>query len=478
MNNRKNRQNNAFNIKDYIVPISIFILIFILIYIAFSWGENKNNEKTENIENSNIENSIEINFWNESTNVEITALNNEKRTIKSGDNLNPWEGLFVKEWNILFNIQDKADLSLDKNGKILYKKNSKIKLESSSLWINTNSILDIEMKFAKVNIGENSIVNLEQNEWSSTIYLLSGKVEVINNWGMSTYLSPRKKIIISNKNAYSKELDMNLQIQDFDDFFKISPWFLKNNGSVFLNISDDNENISEAESFTEEEIDENNVITNTSGLLKFNNIYDEWSVSSSSTNISWEFTDERIKKITINNKEAVINIDNKTFNVLDVNTSKKSNDIIIKIFDKEDTILSKYVYILYNNSKIQIDNLNNSYSKINIAPFPVKSSDFIISIPTVKNWKTTSNENTFFGTVKNPNVKSVTINGYKLKTFNWKTFRYHAHKRFWNLWYWINNYEIKYFDWNWDIILKKYVTIDKIKKEQNKKISWEANLSN
>jgi len=46
------------------------------------------------------------------------------------------------------------------------------------------------MRFAKLNIGEGSVLNLTQNDVLSTVYLLSGFVEVANLAGENTILVP------------------------------------------------------------------------------------------------------------------------------------------------------------------------------------------------------------------------------------------------------------------------------------------------
>lgn len=462
------------NIKDYIIPIFIFILVFLLIYIAFSWKSSDENKKTDTSINREVnQNSLKIIFWSDLAEIEVINSNNKKNSIKNWDFFNTWESIFVKSGDISFNIPEIAELWLDTNWKLEYLSNSKLKLESSSLWVKSKNISDLDMRYAKVNIWKDSIVNLEQTEVSSTIYLLKWKVEVINNWGKSTFLTPWTKIIVSSKNASSEDLDMNLLKENFDDYFSISPWFLKNNGSIYLNWNESKtQNI--VNTLNDNKIDTEKNNFNILSLLNFDNIYDEWSVIWSTTNISWKFLDDRITKIVIDWKNAVIDIENKTFKVIWINTPNKSNDIIIKIFDTEGNTLSKYVYTLYYSTGAEKKS-DNWYAKVNTEAYPVNGSDFIISIPTVKDWKSILDENTFYWIVKNPNVKSVTVNGYKLKTFNWKTFRYHAYKSFWTLWNWVNNYEIKYYDANWNVILKKYVTINKeVKNVINKKISGEA----
>ncbi len=480
MRNRKN--NNIKNIKDYIVPIVTFLLIFILIYIAFSGWDEK--ESTDNINTINVQNTnnnwIDILFWGSDTEVELINKKNKKSVLNNSDKINIWESIIVKSWDVSFSIPTKWDFKLNTNGKITYLSNEEINLESNALWIDSKDSIKVSTKFSDINIWKNSTVNIEQNEVSTTVYLLNGKTEIKNLWWVSTFLSTGKKIIISNKDALKKDLDMNLLKQDFDDYFKISDWYLKNsNWTVNTEINNEDNNSWTWELTGTGEIKKEKKNNNILGLLNFDNIYDEGSVDSEYTNLSWKFADERISKIIINWKPAVINVENKTFNLIWVNTSKKENDIAIKVYDAEENLLWKYLYTLYYSSWKKDSNLTNNFAKVNTKPYPVNWEDFIISIPTVKNWETTSSKNTFYGTVKNPDVKYVTVNGYRLKTFNWKTFRYHAFEEYKTLWEWVNIYEIKYYNSNGKVILKKYITINKISKKVKKvkKISKEAGIN-
>ena len=475
MRNRKNK--NIKNIKDYIVPIITFLLIFTLIYIAFS-GWKEENDNSWNIESIKTLSWLEVKFWSIDTEVELINKKYKKTALKDSDKINIWESIIVKSGDVSFSIPSKGEFKLNTNWKINYISNEEIKLESSSLWIETIDTQKIWTKYADINIWKNTIVNIEQNELSSTIYLLKGTVEIKTLAWVSTFLSAWKKIKISDIDASKKDLDMNLLKEDFDDYFKISDWYLKNNNWVYnIELDSEDENSWSWELIWTDELEKKKKNSNILWLLNFDNIYDEWIVESKSTNISWKFVDDRISKITINWKIAIINLENKTFNLVWVDTSKKENDIAIKIYDNEDNILGKYLYTLYYSAWESLNNSNN-FANINSEPYPVNWDDFIISIPTVKNWETTSSENTFYGTVKNPDVKSVLINGYKLKTFNGKTFRYHAYERFKTLWEWVNNYEIKYLWSDWKVILKKYITINKksikkIKKEKNfSKEAW------
>ena len=474
---RNRRNSNIKNIKDYIAPIIIFLVIFFLIYLIFSPSDKKENIKN-NTNNQQLQNSqITINFWDENTQVKKITKNNSKENFKNNEKIITWEWLIVEAWDISFNIPQKAKIWLNTNWKIIYLSNDEIELDSNNLWLETTDNFKVLTRYAKVNIFKDSIVNVNQNEVSSTIYVLKWKAEVKNLAWVSTFISAGQKIKIKNIEASKKDLDMNMLKEDISPMtFKIDDWFIKHNASIYIDTKENtnsgnlNEDNQESQSWTTD----NKKIENNLWLLNFDNIYDWGSVASSSTNISWKFADERIAKIIINWKNATINSKNKTFNVIWVDTSKAENDLAIKIYDNQDNILWKYLYLIYY-SWAKSGQKNNNFTKVNTKSYPVNDEDFIISTPSVKNWKTTSSENTFYGTVKNPNVASVWINGYKLKTFNWKTFRYHAYKRFKTLWEWINNYEIKYLDKDWNVILKKYITIDKISK--TKKISQEAKIN-
>ena len=467
---RNRRKTNVKNIKDYMVPIITLGLILILLYVAFSWGDSKSDESWTNTNiNSQSPNEISIALDDNDAKVILIDENDKKTTLNSGDWINPGQKVMVEKWSMSFSIPGEARFSLNKNWELEYQRNSKMNLISSALWVESENDIEVDMKFGNVTVGKDSVVNIEQNEVSSNVYLLKGTAEVENLAWISTFLSQGKQIKISNKNASNDELDMVALKEDFDDYFKISDWYLKNNGSVAL--LDTSEEISElpvedsldlwtevSSLWSEVEIKKPLI---TGNLLSFDGISDEWYVATAATKVTWSFTNELIKWIEIQGNKAVINNENKTFSVASIDTSKQANDVIIKVFDESGSVIAKYLYTLYysawNNQKAQ----NQWFAKINTTAYPVNAEDFIISMPTVKNGETFLAENTMYWTVKNPDVASVLVNGFKLTTFNGKTFRYHAYKRFKTLWEWVNNYEIKYLWKDWKVILKKYITINK-----------------
>ncbi len=479
---RNRRNNNIKELKDYIVPIVTFLLIFTLIYFAIFWGGD--DEKTIDTWSevvSDWKESTTLYFEWEDTEAVILDVNEKKTKIVNGMAFQQGHVLKVSEGYVSIKVPNVANLSLYKNWKLGYDKWWKLSLDSSSLWIKSEDNFDIDMRFAKVKIWKKSILNLEQNEAWSTIYLINGSVEIENLGGSRTFLSAGQKIKILNKDASKEDADLSLLKEDIDDFFKVSDWYLQNNkeGENFTDTKSWEDSLSGAlESSSGTLLDDwTDTVTKkikgvtTSHLLSFDSLLDEGFVNTAATNISGVYTNEAVHSITIQGKAASINRETKTFNVVWVDTSRKSNDIAIKVYNEEWDIMAKYLYTLNYAKWGEWDSQKtNRFAKINTSSYPVNNSDFLIAIPTVKNGKTLSSENTFYGTVKNPDVAAVLINGYKLSTYNGKTFRYHAYKRFKTLWEWINNYEIKYIWRDGKVILKKYITINKKKKGQIKKV--------
>jgi hypothetical protein len=104
----------------------------------------------------------------------------------------------------------------------------------------------------------------------------------------------------------------------------------------------------------------------------------------------------------------------------------------------------------------------------NVENFDIDASEFKFTSPTSEWIYTTYDDEVsiYWETPKNI-IKKVTVNWYRLKTFNWTTWRYHAKKVYDNMKEWTNVYEIKYF-WDADkLIYKNTFTI--IKKTLEKK---------
>ena len=464
------------NIKDYMAPIWIFLLILFLVYLAFSGDSNEEPTNETNTEQSGAwvnDLSLTISEWTQAV---IINEKDKKSDVWIWSFLSPWETLTVQNGDVWFEIDNIASMVLATNWELQYLPNSKMKLDSASLWVNAMQNIEIETRYLNAKLWSNSIANFEQNEVWSTIYLMEWTAEVSNLAWQTTFLSKWKKIQITSQEASQDDLDLTELKSDFDTYFKLSDWYLKNiNGKWTSQINTDTQNTGSDEINLNDlwtTIDDStttppNTVTDKSTastiwLLNFDTIYDEWSVNSASTTITWNFTSTEVGSIYINDIKATINTATKVFSVPSVNTGAKSNDLIIKVLDTSENVIWKYLYTVYYSGWAEATGNTNTFSNINTESYPVNDSDFIISTPTIKNGVTYLDENPFYGTVKNPNVASVYINWFKLTTFNWSTFRYYAYKRFSTLWEWVNNYEIRYVAADGTVILKKYISFSKL----------------
>ncbi len=457
-------------IKDYIVPIIGLLLILILIFSIFSWEDDISNQV-------DLENKIGLNILMDSPNSEWFILypGGFKKQIEWNTSLYKWEEIKVKNWRIALSLNWIWDFNLDKIWEFKYLENWDFSLNSSNLWLNSVAELNINMKFASVQVGSNTNISFSQNEMWSTVYLINWFATVSNLVWESTVLASGQKITITNLDASKKDLDLSLQKSNIDDYYKQSDWFILNNWSSYLK----SEN-------TEEETSTGSVKETTlssSKLLNFSNLIDESNVSSDTITISWNYSDEEITNITLNWVDAIVNTNLKTFKFEKVSVKNRENDLVFKVYDDANDLLSKFLYTVFYEWAVAVNK-----SKFNVQTFDVDGSQFIFT--TIKDWvaknlngKTTYTTYwdflTLYWKVIAKWVANVSVNGYTLKSYNGSTWRYHASSINNNLSTWTNVYEVKYYDKEGKVLYTNHFTIikKKVKVEKKETISDEAEIN-
>ena len=445
MSRRKNTV--AKNLKDYLVPIIWFILILFLLMSIFSSWEETTNIQTEN------RLGIWVSMDTSNTESFVTYPGQDKVAITENISLFKWEEILVKEWSLSLDIPELWNARLSKLWEIKYNENGSFNHTSWKVWFNTTWNVDINTRFATVKMWENSHVSFDQNEMASTVYALSGIVEVINLAGENTLLLPGEKISISRLDANNSELDMKSLKVEIDDLFKNDDWYVLNSWDRYLNM-------------TEESEKENNewekLIIGHSRVLTFDIIEDEWNISVDSMNISGKYNDEEIVKITLNNSQAVLNTENKSFEFENVDLSSAQNDLVFRAFDDAGDILEKRLITLYYNGAQTTSSSNVFWEAKNY--IDVDASQFTFTAPSkFTTYSTYFGEVTIQGTVLNKDVAFVKINGFQLGSFNtnYGTWKYHAFERFNTLSNGTNVYEVKYYDINNKLIYTNNYTIVK-----------------
>lgn len=473
----RSRNNNLKkSLKDYAVPLIWLFLILILLYSVFAWWESESSASNDNIKYSNIS-DIKVNLSWENSKAYIVYESWKKVEIEDSISLWKSEKITVESWEVDIDFPFLAKMKLSRNTEFMYWEDWSFHLESANLWLEAVKDLDISMKYWNVSLKAWSVANLNQNEVESSIYSINNNIVVSNLAWLNVNLPKLSKIVISSKDSTQTDLDLDNFISPIDDYFKLSSWFKLNNWDIFLIDKDLTNSWSLNWSWTlvKQEI---------SDLLTFDNIVDESYVNTNPIDLTWRYEALKIWKITIDWTEVSLNNELWTFSLKWFILKNKTNDLVIKVFDKNNNIIAKRILTLYSSSPKNTWSWNQTLNK-NLESFAVKATDFLIYEPSTT-WKftTTSSQVTIRWKVSNKDVVSVLVNDYKLKSYNWSTWRYHAFVEQGTLKNGANNYEIEYLDKDWNLIYKEYYSIykevkkvSKVVENEKKIISSEAELN-
>lgn len=395
----------------------------------------------------------------------------KQEQITDNIDLYAWESIKVREWSISLEDTWKEKITLNKVAELKFNSDNNYSFFSSKAWIESNSDdINISMRYANIALEKNSVVSLNQNDASSTIYLLSGNADVTNLGWQSTPLSPGEKISISRINASSEDLDISSSKEKIDSFFKSSDWFLDNNGHLILQANPQTPLTESGSQDTTQQV---------WGLISFSNISDEMSTSLGNIDIQGTILSEKVEMLTINNKQASIN--NKNFSLADVPLRSGINDVVVKVFSEDKDILEKRVYTIYSSSSANgsqdtsLTPTNTSNSKV--TTYKVNANDFGFTAPSnTGKYTTPYGEVTIRGYTKAKGIESVKVNGFKLSSFKGSTWRYHAFERFETLEEGTNQYRIDYIGGDGNIVYTDYFTI--VKQANNLKESTTSNTGN
>lgn len=447
--------NFSKKIKDYIIPIIWWILILFLIW-SFFFKTKAEKPKIETWSELTIEKWVD---WEGL----IIYSGGKKEDLKNIWKLYRTERLKVSNGTVKL-LNQNVSFNLKKLWDLKYLENGDFSIDSWEIWVNSDSTTNVDMKFAKLKIHPNSHVSLSQNEVSSTVNVVSWKVEVANLVWKNTILSDKEKLEIARAEASDSKVDFSLKKEPLWDYFLKSDWFILNDGEKYIWTW----NVEETSSWTATgsastwKIDKETIRNSwKSKYLVFSNLLDESNVSSDNISISGSYIVDEVAKIDVNWKEAKLNSESGTFKVEWISVPEKTNDIVFKIFDANEELKEKFVYTVYYEWASQSSTNSENPISSSAKNFDIDGSKFTFTAPISGTTYTTYEDFvTIRWSVKALNIDKVEVNGLKLSSFNGKTWRYHATTDYWNLLNWTNLYEIKYFS-KWELVYKNYYTIIK-----------------
>lgn len=439
--NRRNKKITK-NIKDYIVPIVWWAIIFILIVNFIFWdkSENPNNTLVNNI-------PLELSLDDPNSKAYIVYSSWDKKDVSEVKKLYKWEKLEIwTTWEVEI-TNSWWTYVLNRLWELKYNEDGTFTLISSDLWVNNSSPITIETKYAVLTAPENSVFNVSQNEVASTIYNVWNNIEVKNLVWSKTTLQKWQKITIMRPDANEEWIDLSLKKAEIDDYTKNDDWFISNNWNYYLNQnSDSNTNSGSTNTWS-------SYTWGTSFSYISFNIEDESDVNTDNINISWNILDDIVSKIEIDWKTADVNKENNTFSLENLELDSRVNNLVYRVYDESNSLLNKWVITLYYAQWTSNNNNNDSFADVENYEITHSPSYPIIS-PNKNPYTTTEDLVMIEWNVPARTVSKIVINGFELQQFpaNWTYWKYFANKEFWNLKEWLNIYHIKYY-WSDDKII-------------------------
>lgn len=448
--NRRRNNNFSKTMKDYLVPIIGLLLIIILAWNIFGWSKNSVEPNT----NNGI--GLDVTLDSPTTEADIIYEGDYKTPIVGSAKLFKGEKVLVKAGAVDISLDGIGDFKLDKLGELKYNISDDFTLFSSNLWFTSDNETTINLQFGNsVKVGINSTVSISQNDVQATVYLFNGSATVFSSTWKELSLLKAEQLTLSRKDSIDEDVDLALLKKEFGEFFKVSDWYIKNNWDFFLN---QGSVTSETGTWTLWDIS-----TSWVGLTS---IFDESTVSSSPIKLEWKYNPETTSRITINNIDTILDVQAGSFKIDKYNLSSKTNDLVVKVYNTNGSIISKDVYTVYyaggsDVSSVVIPQVSWTVSS-DTTIYDIDATKFGFTSPSSSGkFATTGSEITIRGTTSAADISKVTVDWFELKSFNGSTWRYHAFVRFDTLQTWTNQYEIKYFWADGNLVYTDYYTIVK-----------------
>lgn len=461
MNRRRNQsawEQIMKNLRDYAVPIIVFLIILLIAYNALG-GEDIQLEwevsETEGAEN--IWAKMTLNLWNDETTGVIEYPGWNKDDLVWKDALYPGEKLVVELWSVTLQDDSGILMKLNKNGELKYEDDWGYLLTSSDLFVKSKGPVNVNLRFLDTNLSAWAIVSLNQNEVASTVNVLAWEVNVKSIAGKSVTLTSWQRLNISSRETTQEDYDIEGQTEEIGNYFFSETWAQENDLESYLKAASKVTEATWTGQIAETSTVEASLVDT---YISVNGLKDKQTYWQSTIDVTWELLKEGVAKISFNGSFASINLVSKSYELNALSIPLRENDVIYKVYDDWDNILERGLYTIYY-SEWAIAPEKTVASTIQTEEFPVTDSNasFAFTAPAFNPY--TSNENfiTIRGLATAGSATSVQVNGLTLKSFNGTTWRYHASIDWWNLRNGVNLYKVNYFNATGEIVHTNTFTI-------------------
>lgn len=444
-NERNSRRNSLISLA---VPVAVAVIVLVVIVrVLFSIGGDKAETARSGAESVNVVPKTE---------------NSEIYIYMSGDSKKKLEGeekmfatdarLEIKSGDAELVMENSASkVFADKNTDVSYRGKTSdnqqlFELSNSYLWIEAGAD-DVQVKLRNMVVKpkSGSVVAVSQNAVGSNAYVLKGTADVATEASAAEVGVSQMVTVLSNE---AKTVKLPDAIKPIDSFFRSETVYVKHDGDKYLLMGATGTEGSGSEltgtglSIASPASSKGVVVTSPE---------DEASLETDTVDVEGKITNPNVVKVTVNEKDAKVDVEAKTFTFKDFPLPENANNLVYKAFDKDGNMLAKGVITVYSSAK-KANVLETN--KPTVTTYPISDKDFRIVAPSENPYKTTENLVRMEGVVPKGSVKYITINGFKLSKFVQFSSRwyYFANKDYGTMNDGINKYEIKYYGENGNLL--------------------------
>ncbi|MDD4151239.1 MAG: hypothetical protein PHR68_01370 [Candidatus Gracilibacteria bacterium] len=454
------------SIKDYILPIISVIFILVLFISVLSGGKNDTGNKVVNTS------LVKLGLASDTTEAYLIGAKGSKDKIDSNiASISQGEKIQVKEGMINLELAGKMKMKLNKLGELTYNTDGSFKLESSDLWGEFEQEQKINLNYFEVTASAGSVINLSQNEVSSRVYVMKGFVTVKNLSGNTLNVSAGNTLSLMMDESNNPSLDLKSKLETISDYVKTDDWFIANNAAYYLDNIDTSTgsttgsgNITGTGN-TSTGITDTISNTTTGNYINIEFPKDEYVSETKTITIKGTIIDSSIVKIAFDYDKATI-VDG-AFEVKNFTLNNKTNDIVYRVYDKDDNLLKKGVITVYYTNATTQKNETSSTNKFGLENYSLNASDFKFISPTENPYTTTDDIVMIEGRVPTKIVAKVVVNGFALTKFTaYSTYwKYFANAATDNLKEGLNLYKVEYYGAEGKLLNSNVFTIIKKNKE-------------
>ena len=401
------------------------------------------------------------------SNAQIVDSHDDQKSVNSNTPLAPLDLVDIKNGTaqIVFLSSPGNLLNLNNGTKVRFLGSSnnkmQVRLENKDLWVQSDTAdLEIDLLGLTLSPSATSVVNISKNELFTTITVLQWSAK-ITLWWATVDLLTGKQLNYSTLKTLTPDY-LTSRIVDIYPDSLTTDWMTVNNAKSYIS----------APAPTTLSPETTTTPSPGSSLILFESPIDESTVETKTVSVKGRILSPNVARIVINNLPATIDPVKLSFSLSNISLTSRENNIIYRTYDAGGTILSKGFVTVYAKNISTSDTPSNT--TIGTTPTPKNSlaqvetykpdNRFKIVAPSADFFETSDTKVKIEGTVAAGLVHHITINDFRLNSFNpkWSAWYYFANQQFGNMQEGVNTYTIRYFDSSDNEIYKQLYVIKKL----------------